>query len=51
MYHYRKFNLNISEYSVTRLGDLWKFLTTNSLSEVAQKDCWLLGYFKNDQLM
>ena len=29
--------------SVTRLGDFWKFLATNSLTKLAQKDCWLLG--------
>ena len=38
--------------SVTRFGDFWKSLATNFLSKVAQqKDCWLLGYFENDQLM
>ena len=37
--------------SVTRLGDSWKFLVTNLLTKVAQKDYWLLGYFEKDQLM
>ena len=36
--------------SMTRLGDFWKFLATNAFSRVAQKDCWLLGYFENNQL-
>ena len=31
--------------SVTRLGEFRKFLATNSLTKVAQKDCWLLGLF------
>ena len=37
--------------SVTRLGDFWKFLATNSPSKVAQKDCWILRYFEKDQSM
>ena len=40
-----------THFSVTRLGDFWKFLAINSLSKVAQKDCWLLGNFEKDQLM
>ena len=36
--------------SVTKLGDFWKFLTTNSVTKVAQKDCWLMCYFEKDQL-
>ena len=32
-------------YSVTRLGDFWKFLATNLLTKVAQKHWWLLGLF------
>ena len=37
--------------SVTRLGDFWKFLHTNLLTNVAIKDCWLLGYFEKVELM
>ena len=41
----------LADASVTRLGDFWKFLGTNSFSIEAQKDCWLLGYLEKDQLM
>ena len=34
-----------STFSVTRLGDFWKFLGTNLLSKVAIKDCRLFGLF------
>ena len=37
--------------SVTRLGDFWKFLSTNLLTKVAQKVWWLLGFFEIDQFM
>ena len=42
---------NETRDNVTRLGDFWKFFATNSLSKVAQKDCWLVGYLENNQLM
>ena len=34
---------------VTRLGYFWKFLAIISLTKVAQKDIWLLGYFEKEQ--
>ena len=34
-----------STFSVTRLGDFWKFLGTNLLTKVAIKDCRLFGLF------
>ena len=38
-------------HSVTKLGDFWKFLSTNLFTKVAQKDWWLLGYFEIDLFM
>ena len=36
--------------SVTKLGDFWKFFTTNLLSEIAQILDDILGYFENPQI-
>ena len=34
---------------MARLGNFWKFLATNSITKVAPKYIWLLGYFEKDQ--
>ena len=44
-------NLKSGLEQCAQIGRFWKFLATNSFSKVPQKDCWLLGFIENDQLM